>query len=162
MNRFPRRIFPAIALGLAALLVAGCGSKARRVSPPAASIQQLTVERDGSWTVDLRLHNYSSISMRFERVSLAVSVDEHEAGTLQASPAISIGPSAADTVRATLRPQPMARLAVADALAGRRTLSYRLEGEVSATPDEANKPRTFEVKSGSTLNPTPGLEGVLR
>ncbi|RRN54967.1 hypothetical protein EIM48_11945 [Pseudoxanthomonas sp. SGNA-20] len=159
---FPRRFLPVLALALAMALLAGCGGKVKRVSAPAASIQQLTVESDGSWTVDLRLHNYSSMSMRFERVSLAVSVDEHEAGTLEATPAISIGPSAADTVRATLRPQPMARLAVADALAGRRALSYRLQGNVSATPEEASKPRSFELDARSSLNPAPGLQGVLR
>lgn len=162
MKRIPQRILPFIALALAVLVIAGCGRKARRVSPPAASIQQLTVESDGSWTVDLRLHNYSSIPMRFEHVSLAVSVDQHDAGSLAASPAISIGPSAADVVRATLRPQGTARLAVADALAGRRALSYRLEGSISATPEEASKPRSFELDADGTLNPAPGLTGVLR
>ncbi|ADV27033.1 hypothetical protein Psesu_1185 [Pseudoxanthomonas suwonensis 11-1] len=157
----PRRILPLIALGMGLVLLAACSGKVKRVSPPAASIQQLSVERDGSWTVELRLHNYSSMSMRFEQVSLAVTVDEHPAGTLEASPAISIGPSAADTVRATLRPQPMARLAVADALAGRRELSYKLEGEVAATPEEAKR-RSFTLDANGTLSPAPGLEGVLR
>src|SRR5690606_3602572 len=43
----------------AALLLAACSSgPVRRVSEPSASIQQLTVRADGSWSVDLRLQNY--------------------------------------------------------------------------------------------------------
>lgn len=162
MKRLPRRLLPLLVLATAALVLAGCGRNAKRISPPTASIQQLAVQADGSWAVDLRLHNYSSVPMRFERVSLAVSVDEHDAGTLEATPAIQIGPAAADVVRATLHPQGTARLAVADALAGRRALSYRLEGSVSATPEEAGKPRNFELDVRNSLNPAPGLDGVLR
>lgn len=162
MKRFPQRFVPFVALAVAIALVAGCGGKPRRVSTPAASIQQLTVENDGSWTVDVRLHNYSSMPMRFDQVALAVTVDEHDAGELSASPAMQIGPSAADVVRTTVRPQGMARLAVADALAGRRALSYRLAGTVSATPEDARKARVFDVDADGTLNPAPGLPGVLR
>ena len=146
----------------ATLLLVSCGSTPRRVSPPAAAIQQLTVQANGDWLVDLRLHNYSSISMRFDSVQLEVSVDEHPAGTLQATPAISIGPTSADVVQVALKPEPMARMAVADALASRRALSYRLLGKVSATPDQASKPRPFELDQRSSLNPAPGLDGVLR
>jgi len=161
MKRF-LHTFALLALLAALGALAGCNGNTRRVSPPAAAIQQLTVQADGSWTVDLRLHNYSSVPMRFEQVRLEVSVDEHVAGTLQATPGLSIGPTSADVVKATLRPQPMARMAAADALAGRRSLSYRLEGTVSATPEEASKPREFEIDDRSSLNPAPGLDGVLR
>jgi hypothetical protein len=33
---------------------------------------------------------------------------------------------------------------------------------VTATPAEENKPREFEVDDRSSLNPAPGLDGVLR
>ncbi len=146
----------------ALLVLASCGGNVRRVSPPAAAIQQLTVQANGDWLVDLRLHNYSSISMRFDSVRLELSVDEHAAGTVQAAPAMSIGPTSADVVQVTLKPSAMAKIAVADALATRRSLSYRLQGKVSATPDEASKPREFDVEGRSALNPAPGLDGVLR
>ena len=42
--------------------------------------------------------------------------------------------------------------------AARRSLAYRLQGEVSATPEEASKPRTFKVDDQSALNPAPGLD----
>ena len=146
---------------LAVALLASCGTS-RRVSPPSAAIQQLTVQANGDWKVVLRLHNYSSVSMRFDSVRLELSVDEHLAGTLQASPAISIGPTSADVVQVSLKPDGMARIAVADALAGRRSLSYRLQGTASATPDGTTKSREFKVDDRSSLNPAPGLDGVLR
>lgn len=147
---------------LALVLLASCGTGPRRVSPPSVAIQQLTVQANGDWMVDLRLHNFSSVSMQFETLRLEVSVDEHAAGTLQATPGISIGPTSADAVKVPMKPEGMARIAVADALAGRRSLSYRLQGTVTATPDQASKPREFKVDDRSSLNPAPGLDGVLR
>ena len=157
MKSIPKLSLAACAL----LLLASCGTSPR-ISPPAAAIQQLTVQANGDWLVELRLHNYSSVSMRFDSVRLELSVDEHLAGTLQASPAISIGPTSADVVQVSLKPDGMARIAVADALAGRRSLSYRLQGTASATPDGTTKSREFKVDDRSSLNPAPGLDGVLR
>ncbi len=157
MRYFLRFAFVAFVLALAA-----CSSgPVRRISPPAASIQQLTVNADGSWKIDLRLQNYSSIPMRFDSAKLAVSVAEQPAGELQASPGISIGPESADVVSVTLAPAVAAKLVVADALAARRTIGYTLKGTLDAVPEDA-KSRSFEVDSRNTLNPTPGLEGVLR
>ena len=112
--------------------------------------------------VSLRLHNFSSVSMRFEGLQLALSVDEQAAGTLRATPGISIGPTSADVVKATFKPEGVARIVVADALSARRTLAYRLEGKVQALPEEARKQREFEVDYRSSINPAPGLDGVLR
>ena len=71
------------ALGLAVAALAACSSgPVRRVSEPAASIQQLAVQADGSWSVSLRLQNYSSVPMRFDAVDLAVSVGGQAAGSL--------------------------------------------------------------------------------
>ena len=58
-------------------------------------------------------------------------------------------------------PSSAARLVVADALAGNRTLAYGLKGTVAATPQE-KKQRSFDISSRSTLNQAPGLPGVLR
>lgn len=157
-----KRVLQLLALALVLALVAGCGGNTRRVSPPAVSIQQLAVQANGDWVVHLRVNNFSSISMRFDALQLEVSVDEHVAGSLQAAPGMTIGPTSADVVKATLRPQGVARIAVADALMIRRPLAYRLEGTVQATPDEAKKQRTFDVDYRSSINPAPGLEGVLR
>lgn len=147
---------------LATALLAACSSgPVRRVSEPAASIQQLTVHANGSWSVDLRLQNYSSIPMRFDRVSLSLEVDGHDAGKLEATPGVSVGPESADVVTVPFSPSVGAKMVLADALAGRRSLPYSLKGTANATPEEA-KARDFDITGRSTLNPVPGLDGVLR
>ncbi|MEG0195564.1 MAG: hypothetical protein RR698_20655, partial [Stenotrophomonas sp.] len=96
-----------------ALALTACGNgPVKRVSEPAASIQQLSVGNDGNWEVELRLRNYSSMPMRFDSVSLAVKVGDEAAGTLSASPALSIGPESADVIKVRLQPSSSARIVV--------------------------------------------------
>jgi hypothetical protein len=147
---------------LSVLALAACGEKVvKRVSEPASSLQQLTVNADGSWKVALRLQNFSSMPMRFDDIALKLSVGDAEAGTLSAKPGVSIGGASADVIELQLQPAAQARLIVADALASNHTLAYALEGSVSATPEE-KKQRTFQINNRSTLNHAPGLPGVLR
>lgn len=151
------------ALGVvASVLLLGCSSgPVRRVSEPAASIQQLTVHANGSWSLDLRLQNYSSIPMRFDRTQLTLTVDGQPAGTVNSSPALSVGPESADVVTVPFQPESGARMVLADVLASRRSLPYSLEGTLTATPEEG-KVREFKVEGKNTLSPVPGLDGVLR
>lgn len=156
-----RRI-PLLALAAAMALLTACGDgMVRRVSDPAVSIQQLTVRADGQWSVDLRLQNYSSIPMRFDTVRVEIDAGGQAAGTLQAAPGVSVGPESADVVTVAFAPSSAGRIAVADALAGRRPLPYTLTGTVDAVPEDA-KVRSFDVDARNTLNPVPGLDGVLR
>lgn len=149
-------------LVLCTALLASCGDgMVRRVSDPAASLQQLTVNMDGSWKVELRLQNYSSIPMRYDNVRLDLGMGGEAAGTLQLAPGISIGPETADVVSVALRPSSAARMAVADALAGRRSLEYTLKGSIAATPED-KKQRSFDIDTRNMLSPAPGLDGVLR
>lgn len=151
------------AMLLAVFLVAcSSGGTPRRVSDPAASLQQLTVEADGRWSIELRLQNYSSVPMRFDAVSLAFTVEELEAGTLAAQPALTIGPESADVVTVAFDPSPDARLLLAGRLADGRGVQYRLEGTVDAAPTDRGKVRDYKVKRDSRLSPVPGLPGVLR
>lgn len=153
----------AIAGLCASVLLAACGTTgvSRRVSEPAASIQQLTVQADGSWSLDVRLNNYSAVAMRFHNLDLALQVDGQPAGALQASPGIAIGPESADIASVALAPQPQARMVMADALARGRAVRYELKGSIGAGPEGGN-PRVWQVERSSTLNPVPGLPGVLR
>lgn len=146
---------------VSSVLAACAGGPVRRVSPPAASIQQLTVNADGSWSLDLRLQNYSSIPMRFESTDLAISVAGLAAGSLSGAPQISIGPESADVVTLPFKPSAQARMQIADSLATRRPLGYALKGKLQATPEEG-KSRAFDIDVKNTLNPVPGLDGVLR
>lgn len=146
----------------ATLLLAACShGPVRRVSEPSAQVQQLTVRGDGRWSVELRIENFSSIPMRFDAVDLVLAFGDDEAGHVTAQPAISIGPESADVFTTVLTPQAAGKLAVADALAGGRSIAYTLSGTITATPDEKRQ-RSFTIKRGSELNPAPGLPGVLR
>ncbi len=147
---------------LATCVVAACATGPRRVSEPAASLQQLTVAADGSWSVDLRLQNYSSIPMRFEAVTLELRVDGEAAGTLASTSPLTIGSESADVVTLALAPSPEARLQVVDALAGGRALAYRIEGSLRAAPEDRGNARDYRIRRESALSPVPGLPGVLR
>jgi hypothetical protein len=157
-----RRRWSYVAILLVMALLSACGDgNVRRVSEPAASIQQLTVHADGRWTLQVRLQNYSSIPMRFDRLDVAITVAEQSAGTLQGAPQVSVGPESADVVSLPFSPTSEARIVVADALAGRRTLAYTLKGKIDAVPEEG-KLRSFDIDTRNTLSPVPGLDGVLR
>lgn len=154
--------FPILALVAAALLAACSSGPVRRVSEPAASIQQLTVDADGNWSVEVRLQNYSSIAMRFERLALGLQVGGTEAGTLQASPQLQVSQESADVVTVALVPSAEARLLLADALAAGRGTSYLLEGTVSAAPTDRGSARDYAIRREGALSPVPGLPGVMR
>jgi len=149
---------------LVALFLVACSSSGvpRRVSEPSASLQQLTVQADGRWSIELRLQNYSSIAMRFETVSLAFSIDGQAAGTVAAQPALTIGPESADVITIAFDPSADARLLLAGKLADGRGVQYLLEGTVGAAPADRTKARDYEIKRDSGLSPVPGLPGVLR
>jgi hypothetical protein len=146
-----------------ALMLAGCGTggPVRRISEPAASIQQLTVRADGSWEVQVRLNNFSSVPMRFTATNIQVAFDHGAAATVQAQPQIVIGPESADVATTMVSPLPEGRARIATALADGRTLNYTLGGTVDAGPEDG-KPRTYKIKLTSALTPVPGLPGVLR
>ena len=156
-----RRIL--VFMSLVVLLATACSSgPVRRISEPAASIQQLTVQADGSWSVNLRLQNYSSIPMRFDSVDLKVTVGNQDAGTLQHAPALEIGPESADVIPVAMVPASSARMVLADALAAGRSVDYVLEGNIQAAPADKGSARGYKVKRDSALSPAPGLPGVLR
>jgi hypothetical protein len=140
------------------LLLAGCGSDGpvKHVFPPRASIQQLTIEADGGWKLQLRVQNYSSISETFAKVDAKVEVAGNAAGNISVSPAIRIGPSSADVVEASLVPTPAARQAVASLRSG--NVSYKLVGHIVTSDPVGDNEYTFE----GVLSPVPGLPGVLR
>ncbi|TWI05031.1 hypothetical protein IP90_01174 [Luteimonas cucumeris] len=149
-------------LVLLCMALAACSSgPVRRVSEPAASIQQLTVRADGNWSVELRINNFSSIPMRFDAIALHMNLGSAQAGTLQGSAGISVGPESADVVTLTHAPTSAARIAMADALSANRSIAYELKGTLDATPEQGS-PRTYPIERNSSLSPVPGLPGVMR
>lgn len=153
----------AFAAAMTVWLLAGCGSggPVRRVSEPAASLQQLTVRPDGRWDVEVRLQNYSSVPMQFTAATLDIALDNGAAASVQAQPQISIGPESADVFSATVTPLPAGRARIATTLADGRSLNYTLSGSLVATPEKGSS-RNYKVERTSALTPVPGLPGVLR
>ena len=163
MHRSLRRLsWIAACAALLALLQACSSGPVRRVSEPAAGIDQLTVRADGSWSVQLRINNFSSIPMRFDAVNLAITVGGQDAGRLRGQAGIVIAGESADVVTLTHAPPATARIALANALAARRSIAYTFDGTINASPTDKPKPKDYDVKRTSALNPVPGLEGVLR
>lgn len=152
-----------ILITMAIALLGGCSSSSpvRRISEPAASIQQLTVRTDGLWDVQLRLNNFSSVPMRFSTTDIRISFDNGAAATVQLQPQIRIGPESADVVSATLTPTTDGRARIASALADGRSLTYTLGGTLGAGPVDG-KSRSYKIERTSSLTPVPGLPGVLR
>ncbi len=152
-----------VLLATSALLLAGCGSNGpvRRISEPAASIQQITVRADGRWELQLRLNNYSSIPMRFTGTRLDVAFDNGAAAHIEAQPGLDIGPETADAFTTTITPTAAGMARIATALADGHGLSYTLEGSVQAVPADASE-KSWKVKASSALSPVPGLPGTLR
>lgn len=151
------------ALMLCAALLAACSTgPVRRVSEPAASIQQLTVDAQGNWSVELRVQNYSSIAMRFDTVALELEVGGTPAGTLHATPGLQVSRESPEVLDIRLAPSAQARLLLADALAAGRGTSYRLEGTITAAPADRGGSRDYRITREGALSPVPGLPGVLR
>lgn len=157
MKRFARAC-----VAVACVLLAACSSgPVRRVSEPGVNIQQLTVRADGSWLVDLRIENFSTVAMQFNTVSLAMKFGGESAGTLQGQPRLSIGPESADVATLAFVPSPAARIVVADALARNSSVDYALDGSVDAVP-EKGRMHSYSLKRANALSPVPGVAGVLR
>lgn len=149
------------AAALATSLVACASGPVRRVSDPAVSFQQIQVMPNGNWSVDLRIQNYSSIPMRFDSVNLKMTIDGQDAATVNQAIAMTVGPESPDIIKINVEPNIVGKAAVADALARKVTLNYRLAGTVVAAPEKRG-PQTFKFNGASSLSPAPGLPGVLR
>ena len=159
MKRLARTLFAITAAGV--LLAARSTGPVRRVSEPAVNIQQLTVRADGSWSVDLRIDNFSSIPMRFDSTNLAMTIGGQEAGSLRGQVGLSIGPESADVATLPLAPTAAAKITIADAQANSGSIDYALEGSLDAAP-ENGRVRSWDIKRKNTLSAVPGLAGVLR
>ncbi|MBB5207305.1 hypothetical protein [Chiayiivirga flava] len=156
-----RLVLSVSCLLLCGLLLSACGGGGprKRVFPPAASVQELTVLPDGTWSLAVRLQNFSNVSQRFASIDAALRIGGHEAGAIRGTPDLTVGPESVEIVVVTLAPSPDATAAVRAALDARRSVRYALAGDIaSSEPDR----RRDDFIHESQLTPVPGLSGVLR
>jgi hypothetical protein len=143
----------AIGLTLFALSLASCGGGGivKRINPPVASVQQLRAAPDGNWSLVLRINNFSTVPMRFERVEAVLSVDGSADVPVAASLAFDVPGQSAEVVSVTVR--------------GNRTLdatrgfAYRLVGTITTSAPDDDR---FEFEKQSRLEPVPGIPGEFR
>jgi hypothetical protein len=156
--RMPTMRLVGISCVLAILaLIAGCaGVIHRNVFPPRASIQQVTVQADGNWKIELRVENFSNVSTTVATVNAKIVLAGNDAGTVAASPSLRIGPESADIVETTLKPSPAAAQAITSLHGG--SVAYKLGGRIVTSDPSGDYPYTFDGR----LSPVPGLPGVLR
>lgn len=146
---------------LAALALAGCGGPGTRLQPPTASVQQLTVQSDGTWAVVLRVQNYSyDTGMHVYAIDAKLSLGGQPAGQLTASPALDIPAMDADTVGVTLTPD--AAAATALSAAKRDAVRYQLKGTLSVGKGSKGKAQSFKLDGSGYISPVPGVSNIWR
>jgi len=140
-------------------LLSACGGRVKKViNPPRASIQELAAQANGQWKLSVRLQNFSSVPTQFASVSARLRVDGQDAGDIVLSPAVTVGPEAADVVSTMITPALAAKVTVASALAAGRPVRYTLVGRIVTSEPRGDSPFEYD----SVLNPAPGLNGVMR
>ncbi|MGB0135190.1 hypothetical protein [Dokdonella sp.] len=137
---------------ITALVLSACGSgPVKRVSPPTASIQELTIQADGNWKLLIRVQNFSNVPMTFSSINAELQVNGSEIGQVSSGLALDVPGESADVFTVTLAPTGMVRPADTG-------IAYRLHGKI-----ESSEPAgTFDFERKSHLSPTPGLPGTWR
>jgi uncharacterized lipoprotein YmbA len=154
-----KKLLFSILIMMVVAALAACNSEPpKRVYPPKASVQELRAGADGRWTLKIRLENFSTMPMTFSTVTGKLTVAGQEAGEVSLQISSAIGPESADVFTTTLTPALAGKIAVADALASRKTVRYALVGKISSREPQ----RDFDFSHESALSPVPGLDGVLR
>jgi hypothetical protein len=160
MKRLSRWIVPALLL----LGVVACGPPRKSVFPPMVSVQQLQVQADGSWRMQLRIQNNSYGATEYTGLHLAMQVGRQPAGTIDQTIDLKIPALSVDVVTVVLKPAANAATALraVDGDGGADAVSYNLKGKVDGVPEHEKKPREFEVGSDDWLSPVPGIAHTYR
>lgn len=157
MMRAPLRI---VSLLLLTSLLAACGGRGevKRIYPPQATMQQLTLGPNGQWQLHLRVENFSTVTMRLDATDLKFTVAGVDAGSIKLTPQLTVSPNSAEVLTVTLAPPAEVRAAAAVAQSDRTGLRYQLAGTL-----EIGEPKgRYDIEYESVLSPVPGLQGVFR
>ena len=141
-----------IPLILASILLASCGSGVvKRVSPPTASVQELSVRADGSWHLLIRVQNYSNVPMTFSAIDAELEIADRVVGKITLPFKMDIPGESADVFETSLTPAGVSRPTTGE-------FAYRLHGTITSSDPKGEY--TFERKS--RLSPAPGLPDTWR
>jgi len=142
---------PILAITLLLFLGACGGGPVKRVWPPTASVQELSLLADGSWRLLVRVQNYSNVPMTFDLVEASVEVGGKAIGKISKSLDLDVSPESADVFETTLAP------GSAGALAG-KDFAYQLNGRITSHDPKGD----FPFEHSSRLSPVPGLPNTWR
>ena len=143
-----RNLFAALAtLGL----LAACSSgPVRKVHPSTASIQQLAVQPDGSWSITLRIQNFSTFAMHYSALHAQLSVAGAEVGEINVAPDMDIVGNNGDVV--------VVALSTPALLPASGDFAYQLTGTI----DTSEPKKSFKFDTSSRLSPVPGVPHTYR
>lgn len=160
MKRLLRWILPAL---LATALV-GCGGPRESMFPPTVSVQQLHVQANGHWRMQVRILNNSFGPMDFRRLQLTMHINNQPAARIDTRFNLDIGAISADVTQVDITPSAKAAAALA-AIADQGSagsLAYSLTGKATAIPARSDSPREFAVDSHDWLSAVPGVANTYR
>lgn len=145
-------LFALLVAILGAALLAACGGgPVRRVSPPTAGIQELSVLPDGRWKLSVRIENFSNVPMRFSAIDATLDIGGRSAGRVQAATDLDVPGGSGDVLSVTLTP-------AAGVTLGGSNIAYELRGTI----DSADPKRRDAFERSSRLSPVPGLADTYR
>ncbi len=140
---------PFVALVLCSFLAACASGPAKRIHPSTANIQQLSLQPDGQWRIDLRIQNFSTVPMRYGSVKATLKIDGADVGEIALDPAVDVVANGAEVVSTTLKAS--AKLPSGD-------FAYTLKGRI-----ETSEPKHgFDFERSSRLSPVPGVADTWR
>lgn len=142
---------PILAIIVALVLSACASGPAKRVWPPTASVQELSVLGDGSWRLLVRVQNYSNVPMTFDLLEASVEVGGKPIGKISKALDLDVSPESADVFETSLVP------GTAIALAG-KDFAYQLKGRITSHEPKGD----FPFEHSSRLSPVPGLPNTWR
>lgn len=159
--RMTARAIAVAALLGGAMALASCTGLGTKLQPPTASIQQLTVQSDGTWVAVIRVQNYSyDTGMHVYTIDASLSLDGKPAGQITLSPDLDIPAMDADTATATFKPEAEGAAALAAAKAN--AIAYELTGTLSVGKGTKGKAEPFKLKGKGYLSPVPGVSNIWR
>ena len=149
------------------LLTAGlvaCGPPKKSVFPPTVSVQQLKVLPDGEWQLTVRIQNNSYGEMDFKSLEGQLQIADSVPIRLHATFALDVPALVGDVIQIQVLPTaPMTQALQAIANKGSAgSLAYRVNGSVTAKPEQEDKLRDFDFSGTNWLSPVPGIPNTYR
>ena len=156
----PRALRATLTLTLL-LALAGCATMGTKLQPPTASIQQLTVNSNGTWSAVVRFQNYSyDTGMHVYSIAATLSLGGKAAGPIRSAPALDIPAMDADIATVTLTPTAAGSAALK--AAGKAGVPYTLNGTLNVGKGSDGSARTFPLKQSGYISPVPGVSNLWR